>query len=83
MTGLLFCLQMSRDSTSDDRTAMLWSTDGQDEILAPVEHPHMILTQDNATSYSARASRPYLTTNNVQVVDWPPPFPDLNPIEHI
>ena len=61
----------------------------QDEILAPVvtpfilANPHMLLMQDNATSHSARATRQYLATNNVHVIDWPARSPDLNPTEHI
>ena len=61
----------------------------QDEILAPVvtpfilANPHMLLMQDNATSHSARATRQYLATNNMQVIDWPARSHDLNPIEHI
>ena len=61
----------------------------QTEVLAPVvvpfirTHPHMILMQDNATSHSARATRQYLSANNVQVMDWPARSPDLNPIEHV
>ena len=61
----------------------------QAEVLAPVvtpfirAYPHMILMQDNVTSHSARATRQYLATNNVQVMDWPERSPDLNPTEHI
>ena len=41
MTGLLFCSQMIQDSTSDDRTAMLWSTEGEVNAFAtPVVEKH-------------------------------------------
>ena len=47
----------------------------QAEVLTPIvlpfihAHPHMILMHDNATSHSARATRQYLVTNNVQVMN--------------
>ena len=53
-------------------------------ILAKTPNrPHMILMQDNSTSHSARATRQYLATNNVQVMDWSARSPDLTPIEYI
>ena len=61
----------------------------QDEILAPVvtplilANPNTRLMQDNAASHSERATRQYLATNNVLVMDWPARYPDLNPIGHI
>ncbi len=39
--------------------------------------------QDNASIYTAGVIRQQFADNNVQVIDWPPYSPDLNPIEHL
>ena len=61
----------------------------QQNIVRPVILPHiathrgMMLAQDNAPCYAARATRNILLENNVRLLDWPACSPDLNPIEHI
>lgn len=60
----------------------------RDEVLTPQvlpfrdRHPGMILQQDNATCHTARLTRNFLQTNDIQVMPWPAKSPDLNPIEH-
>jgi transposase len=49
----------------------------QDTIGDPV------FMQDNARVHTARHVTDWLDENNVQVMDWPPYSPDLNPIEHV
>ena len=39
--------------------------------------------QDNARPHTAKVVRDYYHENNVQMLDWPPQSPDLNPIEQI
>jgi transposase len=49
----------------------------QDTIGDPV------FMQDNARVYTASHVTDWLDANNIQVMDWPPYSPDLNPIEHV
>lgn len=61
----------------------------QNQVLRPHLIPHMqanrpmTLAHDNAPCHTARTTRQILRNNNVQVMDWPPCSPDLNPIEHV
>jgi hypothetical protein len=43
----------------------------------------LIFMQDNARPHTARVVTDYYHENNVQMLDWPPQSPDLNPIEQI
>ena len=62
----------------------------RDDILTLVVLPFMnggngvtILQHDNARPHTARATRQFLNTNNMNVLDWPSMSPDLAPTEHI
>lgn len=44
---------------------------------------NFLLMQDNARPHIARMTRQYLNDVGIQVLDWPPRSPDLNPIEHM
>ena len=44
--------------------------------------PGYVYMQDNASIHTARKVRQWFLDNGVNVTDWPPYSPDLNPIEH-
>ena len=48
-------------------------------------HPEgrYIFQQDNASPHTARITREWLQENNVEVLEWPPYSPDLNPMENV
>ena len=59
-----------------------------DQVLMPhvlpfVNSHNLTFQHDNARPHVARVCRDFLNQNNVQVLDWPPYSPDLNPIEHL
>ena len=65
-------------------TAVLYG----DQVLMPnvlplVSAHNLTFQYDNARPHVARVCRDFLNQNNVQVLDWPPYSPDLNPIEHL
>ena len=39
--------------------------------------------QDNAPSHIARITRSFLHSKRIEIIDWPPYSPDLNPIENV
>jgi hypothetical protein len=47
------------------------------------EGAKVIYQQDNAPCHKSRVSMAWFAENGVEVMDWPPRSPDLNPIEHI
>ncbi len=42
-----------------------------------------ILQQDNATIHVSAVTKEWFRVNNVEVLEWPPRSPDLNPIEDL
>ena len=59
-----------------------------DQVLMPrvlplVNAHNLTFQHDNVRPHIARVCRDFLNQNNVQVLDWPPYSPDLNPIEHL
>lgn len=42
-----------------------------------------VFMHDNDPKHTARRTKLYLRRTNVQVLEWPPNSPDLNPIEHL
>ena len=60
----------------------------RDQVLMPhvlplVNAHNLTFQHDNARPHVARVCRDFLNQNNVQVLDWPPYSPDLNPVEHL
>ncbi len=39
--------------------------------------------QDNAPCHTSKVSKNYLNKTGMEILDWPPQSPDLNPIENI
>ena len=59
-----------------------------DEVLRPevvpyVQRQGLTLQQDNARPHAARLTQAYLEAEGIEVLPWPPYYPDLSPIEHL
>lgn len=50
---------------------------------ATVQSDSWIFQQDNAPSHTSKKATTWFKKNGVQVLDWPPNSPDLNPIENV
>jgi transposase len=53
----------------------------EDELLTLWE-PGLIFMQDGASIHTACLIKDWLKEQSIEVLDWPPYSPDLNPIEH-
>ncbi len=51
--------------------------------LSPILQFGSIFMHDNALIHTGHLIREWLTENRVEVMDWPPYNPDLNPIENL
>ena len=54
-----------------------------DQNLTQFYEPGLIFMQDNAPIHTTRKVRFWFETHRVEVMEWPPYSPDLNPIEHL
>ena len=64
-----------------------------DEILRPVVVPllrrhqgprrQLMFQHDNARPHAARLTQAFMRQERMNVLEWPPYSPDLNPIEHL
>lgn len=42
-----------------------------------------VFQQDNDPKHTSRVAQSYFVENEIEMLDWPPQSPDLNPIEHL
>jgi transposase InsO family protein len=54
-----------------------------DEYLFTILDYDSIFMQDNASIHTAHAVRDWFIDHGIELVDWPPYSPDLNPIENL
>ena len=54
-----------------------------DEVLPQIYSPGLIFMQDNARVHTAGVTKNWLEIHGIEVMEWPPYSPDLNPIEHL
>ena len=45
--------------------------------------PGSILQQDNDPKHTSLLAQTFISDHDVEVLTWPPPLPDLNPIENL
>ena len=50
--------------------------------FAPFIGENLLLLRDNARPHTARVVNEYLNETKISLLNCPPKFPDLNPIEH-
>ena len=54
-----------------------------EEGLLPYYRPGDIFQQDNARIHTSKAVKEWFESHGIEVLEWPPYSPDLNPIEHM
>ena len=43
----------------------------------------IVFQQDNDPKHTSKLTKKWFEDNNIELLTWPPQFPDLNPIEHV
>ena len=51
--------------------------------LNPIQKKNFLFMQDNAPSHSARLTKDFLKISGINLMQWPPNSPDLDPIENL
>lgn len=75
---------MIRDPRSQGKGYTSWSyIKALKEGLRPVYNRGELFMQDNSRVHTAQSSLDWLEAHDVEVLDWPPYSPDLNPIGHM
>ena len=54
-----------------------------DDNLGGIWEPGLVFMQDNAPIHSARKTKAWFEEMGIEVMEWPPYSPDLNPIENL
>lgn len=54
-----------------------------DEFWSEIAESDVIFMQDNAPIHTARSVTKWFENHELEVMEWPPYSPDLNPIEHL
>lgn len=75
---------MERDSTSPRNgfTSNSYIMALEDGLL-PIHYADRLFQQDNAPIHRTIKVDEWFEDHEVEVIDWPPHSPDLNPIEHV
>ena len=54
-----------------------------EEYLLPIKDSFEIFQHDNAPVHTAKTTLEFLEVNEIELLEWPPYSPDLNPIENL